>query len=235
LGRGVWKWAETGRFAPKPGINDIRYDKLDRPMDDKGRRLPRGAIRADILEPDPVSRRKRRVEAPELAPKSAKTDEDYRSPKWSTTQAPEIERDKITNYSHGNRSNGWDVDTVFLEAFANHVAKGPFEPGDVNIFRYGTQIRMNKRLSTSNRRSIREYLGKFEGVSVRFIREDRVDTFQIVFGSNTIPSLVRDVFMDLKQKRRVITGLLDFFDEEGWYYDWYAFFDTEDDLYDVAA
>jgi hypothetical protein len=232
LGRSQWKWRETNRFAPKPGMSDIKYDKSGRPRDDAGKPIPRTSYKHDIIEPAPETKVKRRTFAAELPTKSAKTDDSFRYPLPKTGEMPDIEPGKYSNYSHGNRSNGYNLDTVFAEAFTGHIAKGPFEIGDIDIYRYGAQIRLDRRLSSQDEQNIKEYLGKFPDTSVRFIQEQRVTTFQIVWGDNEKGQLVRDVFMELKQRKQILQDLLDWFDTEGDYYDWYAWFDTEEQLYE---
>lgn len=46
-GRSRWRWKETGRLAPKPGMADIRYDSLGRPRDDTNKPIPRKSYRHD--------------------------------------------------------------------------------------------------------------------------------------------------------------------------------------------
>jgi len=203
-GHSRWRWKETGRLAPKPGMADIRYDSAGRPRDDTGKPIPRKSYRHDILEPGPITEKKRRTVVEQLP----------------------------TITSHGNRSDGNDLDNVFAEAISGHVAKGPFGLSDIDIYNYGVHIRMDRRLSSDEQRNIREYLGNFEDVKLQFIQEQRVTSFRIIWGDKFEPVLIRDVFMEMKTRKRQLNELLTYFDIDNDYYDWFAFWDTEEGIYE---
>ena len=233
--KGFWYWKETGRRAPKPGLNDVKYTETGQIRDDVKGRVPKWAIRKDVIKPSiETVKTKPKVLAPELPKKSAKTDDRFMFPEVRTGTYPELEPTKFTNYSHGNRSDGSDLESVFAEAFTNHLNKGPFEPSDVGIYKHGVQIRMDKRLSVSEQRDIQQYLGKFPGTSVQFVEEQRVTTFLIIWGDNDEPQYAKQVFDQLHERKKIMQNVLTYFDEFGEYYDWWAFWDTADEMYEFG-
>jgi hypothetical protein len=232
--RGYWFWKESGQRAKKPTASDVVWDKKFRPRDDKGHFVPKSAIKADIT-PAKETVRKRVVFAPEEPPISSEVQKDFRYPTYTTTETPQLIKDRYTNFSHMNLANVDKIDEIFLKTFMAHTAKGPFEPEDISIYKYGMLVRTDTFLSDEEKDYIRAYLGNFPETSVRFIKEELSDSYLVSFGSNVDPKNYREVLADLRDRIYSIANLIDWMDMEGIHYEWADYWDTDHEHYEQAA
>lgn len=141
-------------------------------------------------------------------------------------------------YMYASRANKKDPEAalpeVFEKAFIGAVRKGFLEPDDILIYSYGLLLRPKSGIFTEDiKEKILEQLSEIKGASVHHVLEEGTFALRINMGSPVSGILAGTVAEEMNKKKSILSDVYNTFNE---YYDndvdWFAFWDSEEVLYD---
>ena len=126
------------------------------------------------------------------------------------------------------------VADVFENAFERALSKGSFEASDVAIYQYGAVFRPRNapEISEDVREKIGEIIKDIPGAVVHVVDEDGTHSIRIGIGSAREfvgPEKVSD---DLRERAYSFDSILEYLDSVYGDTEWFAFWDTEESMYD---
>ena len=235
-GRGYWTYLDTGRRAPKPTWETARYDKADRPIDSRGRRVPRAAIaEPTVYAPSPPIKGKV-VRAKYLrTPKFRRIS--YRKP------VPGFKGDfKGVYTTRPTYAPPRDLQTVFRKWLGGAVRKSPVasSAGEVSIRQSGVVFRIE---GDADDRDWAKLVEELRGENVRLvIRAMGRGEWEIWMHLNNprrrtdievIPQQgYRKVISQFEAANRAARKIYDFLDDLDVEFTWNEYIETDEELYE---
>ena len=236
--RAMGRWRRGGRFAAPPLASKVRRDKVGRPIDGAGRLVPAHAVRGE-------EKRVARLKALARIP----TPPFEQVERGKVPYAPEIQRkavkpirrypgelivDKeLVSSSFVNRAEPSKAHEVLENTLIASAKKGPFEPEDVPIYQWGLKFVGDKPLSGDMLASLTSLLPK--DTTLEYADTKAGTEVYVKFNTAKEPLLIDDVkgkYAETDTHNRMLSiyqELYDYWDE---LIDWYAWFETEEALYD---
>lgn len=242
-GRGYWVWLDTGQRSGKPPWDQApRYDRLGRPLDSTGRRVPAAALQAEsVLAPLP--------ETPTGAPrrKKAATPVRPRLPARARHQIRRADQDVPGFHQPGGgayftrptQTPPRDLDRIFRRWVQGAVAKSPFSgPDEIGFRQHGVVFTVTAPLDTT---ALAELTNKLEGQPVRIVfRTVGRNQWEIWTHLNRPDRRTkaieqkgdRAVERSFKAATTATNIIYDFLEDWDADFAWYEYIETDDDLYE---
>lgn len=222
---GRWRNAK-GHFTKAPNTRQVRRDAIGRYIDDRGKLVARAVVRPTRRAPAKIRDKVEQVPVDTIG---------IADPKWSTTEAPYSE-DRFPNYSHMNAKKPTRVQEVFEAALLGHLDKSPFEWDEVSIYEYGALFR--PELGTFSTRFVDDVRAIIAGTGAKItiIQEsDEVQSMRIRFGNDDKASGADAVHKELGVLKRVLNKVYNLFEFHFEDVTWAAFWDTDEELYEIPS
>lgn len=140
--------------------------------------------------------------------------------------------DRYTASSNANRRDPDKIDEIFENAFMNHIKHTPFEPDEIQIYRYGIHIRPRDGVwGEAIETTLKGFLSGYPGSSIHVVQEgEETVSIRINLGSKAQGELAHDVSRDLRKQKELLTDIYAAMRDEFGHFEWFAFWETEEQL-----
>lgn len=239
------RWREGSRFVAAPTNRQVRKDRAGRPIDARGRRVPKAAVAGN----QPKSRKKKTKPAIRMPDFESVAKERFRRrilPRLLVTGTPKLRLvPRVTEIAAGssvvekeflssefsNRTSPEFAGDILANTVSGHAKKGPFEAGDIPIYNFG--------LKFVGDASIRSALPELSqnlpaGASMEYSETRAGDELYVRFNTKSEPLLLDQAQAYLGRPnvqaflRQLYNSLLDYWSD----IDWYVWAETDESLYE---
>lgn len=233
-----WRFV-NGRFAPKPELKSLKKDKRGRPLDSRGKLVPKVAIAGfgprDKRKRKPVPAPPEPVQAPEKLPEAWEPVPVPIRPSKASLEHVGLETisrdDRFIYGSHLNHNPPEKaLPDAFLSAFKAFAKKSGMELEDQTLYGVGVQIRPATygTVAKADIDRIREIAGK--GARVQIVNEGvGVESVRVFF--NDKPQGIDQATDVIEQKQRAIQEIYDLLWELWGDAYWASVWESEDEMY----
>jgi hypothetical protein len=157
-------------------------------------------------------------------------------PDYTTTEGPIVAPQLYTQLSHFNHKyregDILNISEIFQNTFMGHSKKSALEPGDIQTFQHGIQIRpRDGEITPSMISEIQDMLEGIPDARLIILEEDEGNSVRIVFGTPDNPLNPAQTDRSLEEKETILSELFGYISGELGDCDWMVFFDTDEALY----